>query len=147
MVGCVRRTKRKIATFIDKLPASARADVQILHDVIAPIMDGLPKALFVGKFWGGSDQEILGYGVHTSVRPNGTEVEWFHVGLAVQKNYLSLYINAVEDRQYLSEKYGASLGKVKVGKASLSFKTVADIDLDKLRDLITKARVIADQVG
>ncbi len=141
----MRRTKRNIATFINKLPASTRADIQILHDVIAPIMDGLPTALFVGKFWGGSDQEIIGYGVHTFVRPNGTEVEWFHVGLAVQKNYLSMYINAVEDRQYLSEKYGGSLGKVKVGKASLSFKSVADIDLDTLKDLVTKARVIADR--
>lgn len=141
------RTKRNIAKFIDGLPQAVRADVQSLDEVIAPIMDGLPKALFVGKFWGGTDQEIIGYGVHTSVRPNGTEVEWFHVGLAVQKNYLSMYVNAVEDRQYLSEKYGASLGKVKVGKASLSFKSVADIDLEKLRDLITKARAIADQAG
>lgn len=143
----MRRTKRSIAKFIDGLPQAVRADVQSLDEVIAPIMDGLPKALFVGKFWGGTEQEIIGYGVHTSVRPNGTEVEWFHVGLAVQKNYLSMYVNAVEDRQYLSEKYGASLGKVKVGKASLSFKSVADIDLDKLRDLITKARAIADQAG
>jgi len=143
----VLRTKRNIAKFIDGLPQAVRADVQSLDEVIAPIMDGLPKALFVGKFWGGTDQEIIGYGVHTSVRPNGTEVEWFHVGLAVQKNYLSMYVNAVEDRQYLSEKYGASLGKVKVGKASLSFKSVADIDLEKLRDLITKARAIADQAG
>ncbi len=143
----MRRTKRNIAKFIDGLPQAVRVDVQALDEVIAPIMDGLPKALFVGKFWGGTDQEIIGYGVHTSVRPNGTEVEWFHVGLAVQKNYLSMYVNAVEDRQYLSEKYGASLGKVKVGKASLSFKSVADIDLDKLRDLITKARAIADQAG
>lgn len=143
----MRRTKRNIAKFIDGLPQAVRVDVQALDEVIAPIMDGLPKALFVGKFWGGTDQEIIGYGVHTSVRPNGTEVEWFHVGLAVQKNYLSMYVNAVEDRQYLSEKYGASLGKVKVGKASLSFKSVADIDLDKLRDLVTKARAIADQAG
>lgn len=114
--------------------------MQTLHDVISVAMDGLEAALFVGTFWGGSEQEIIGYGMHTYQRRDKTEVEWFMVGVAVQKNYLSLYVNAVEDRQYLAEKYGAELGKVKVGKASISFKSVDDIDLDKLEDLVTRAR-------
>ena len=69
------------------------------------------------------------------------------VGLALQKNYISVYLNAVEDRQYLSEKYGSDLGKVKVGKASLSFASVDDIDLDRFTDLVGKARDLFQQPG
>ena len=92
--------------------------------------------------WGGTDQEIIGYGIQRYQRSDKKEVEWFLVGLARQKNYLSVYINVVEDRQYLSEKYGKELGKVKVGKASLSFNSLADIDLDEFENLIRKGREI-----
>lgn len=62
------------------------------------------------------------------------------MGLASQKNYISIYVSAVEDGQYIAEKYGPGLGKVKVGKSSISFKRITDVDLTKLRRLIGKAR-------
>ena len=62
------------------------------------------------------------------------------VGLAQQKNYISVYVSAVEGDEYLSEKYGPDLGKVKVGKSSISFKTTQDIDMDKLVALILRGQ-------
>ena len=56
-----------------------------------------------------------------------------------------MYISAVEGRKYLSEKYGKALGKVKTGKSSISFKTVEDIDLEKLESLLEKAREIGGE--
>ena len=121
--------------------------MKTLDTAFSGVMDGLDRVLFEGTFWGGSEQEIIGYGAGDYTRPNGTTVDWFMVGLALQKNYISVYINAVEDRQYLSEKYGKDLGKVKVGKASLSFKGVTDIDLDKLTELVAKARELFQAPG
>jgi hypothetical protein len=62
------------------------------------------------------------------------------VGLAIQKNYISIYVNAVEDGQYVSEKYRSKLGKVKAGKSSISFKHLDDLDLDTLQKVVTIAR-------
>jgi hypothetical protein len=136
----MERTDRNIAEYLESLPEDVRDDMQTLDREIAEVMYGMPTALFEGKFWGGTDQEIIGYGVGTYTRPNKSEVEWFLVGLARQKNYISLYVNAVEDGRYLSETLGKDLGKVKVGKASISFTRLDDIDRGKLTALVKRAR-------
>lgn len=133
---------RDIGQFLLSLPEGSRNEMTTLDEAISGAMEGLPRELYVGKFWGGTDQEIIGYGRYSYTRPNGHEVEWFVVGLAQQKNYISVYISAVEGDEYLSEKYGPALGKVKVGKSSISFKAVADIDLDKLVALVARARKV-----
>ena len=51
-------------------------------------------------------------------------------------------MSAVQDGRYLSETYGPDLGNVKVGKSSISFKALGDIDLDGLLALVKKARAI-----
>jgi hypothetical protein len=143
----MERTGRDIDAFLASLPDEVRADMTLLDSEISGVMAGLPRTLYEGKLWGGSDQEIIGYGVQRYRRSDKKEVEWFLVGLAQQKNYLSLYISAVEDRQYLSEKYGKDLGKVKVGKSSISFKSIEDIDLSKLTALLERAREIGETDG
>jgi hypothetical protein len=141
------RTGRDVDAFLESLPVDVRADMKLLDAQISSVMAGLPRVLYEGKFWGGSDQQIVGYGIQRYQRSDKREVEWFLVGLAQQKHYLSLYVSAVEDGHYLSEKYGKDLGKVKAGKSSISFKTVADIDLEKLTRLLEKARQISEDVG
>ena len=143
----MHRSTRNINEFLDGLPEESRDDRKTLDSAFSTVMDGLDRVLFEGTFWGGSEQEIIGYGAGDYTRPNGTTVDWFMVGLALQKNYISVYINAVEDRQYLSEKYGKDIGKVKVGKSSLGFKSVDDIDLGKLTDLVAKARELFQTPG
>lgn len=116
--------------------------MKALDAAISETMAGLPKTLFEGKFWGGSDQEIIGYGTYTYRRSDKREVEWFVIGLALQKSYISVYISAVEGREYVAEKYGREVGKVKVGKSSISFTSLDHIDLDKLLAIVAKARAL-----
>lgn len=137
-------TDRNVDDFLSALPVEVRDDMLALDAVISAAMTGLPRELYVGKFWGGSNQEIIGYGRLSYSRADGKDVEWFMVGLAVQKNYLSLYVSAVEDGKYLSERYGKDLGKVKVGKSSISFTSTADIDLDAVGTLVARARTVLE---
>jgi hypothetical protein len=139
----MKKTNIDPVVVIGGLPIDEREDMRTLDIEIAGVMDGTETSVYKGKFWGGSHQEIIGYGSQTQQRSDKKEVEWFVIGLARQKNYISIYINVVEDGEYLSEKYGADLGKVKVGKSSISFASVEDIDLDKLRLLLIKARNLA----
>jgi hypothetical protein len=125
---------------IASLPDDVRDDIAALDAAIAGAMPGEERVVWEGKFWGGTDQRIIGYGSYHYRGRSGAEGEWFVVGLAAQKNYLSLYVNAAEDGTYLSERYGSRLGKVKAKRANVQLKRAADVDLDVLREMVAKAR-------
>jgi hypothetical protein len=125
---------------IASLPDGVRDDVATLDATIARAMPGEERVLWEGRFWGGSDQRIIGYGAYTYLGRSGASGEWFVVGLAVQKNYLSLYVNAAEDGTYLGKLYAPRLGKVKAGSANLQFKRASDIDRGVLGEMVTRAR-------
>ena len=134
----MERTDTNPADFIASLPEDVRPDMERLDAGISAVMADHPKTMWEGTFWGGSDQTIIGYGDLKYDRPTGT-VEWFMVGLAPQKNYISVYVNAVGDGGYLAEEYADRLGKAKIGKAAISFKSIEDIDLDALLELVARA--------
>jgi hypothetical protein len=131
--------------YIKSLPAGVREDIARLDKEISRVMAGQTRVLWQGVFWGGTQQNIIGYGDVVYKRPKKPDVEWFVVGLAVQKNYISLYVSAVQDKQYVTEKYAGKLGKAKVGKSNITFKSLADIDLDALLELIAKAKQVMAQ--
>lgn len=131
--------------FILGIPDPVRGDIARLDKEISKIMKGEERVLWTGTFWGGSEQAIIGYGDLTYEK-KGKKVEWFKIGLALQKNYISLYVNAVEDNKYLSQKYAERLGKVKVGASSISFKRLEDVNIEALFELLKKARALLEQV-
>jgi hypothetical protein len=125
--------------FIASLPDEVRPDIAELDRLIAGAMPGQVRVLWEGVFWGGTQQRIIGYGEYRSVDRSGGEVEWFKVGLARQKDHISLYVNAVADGRYLVQAYVDRLGKAQVGSANVSFKRLADIDEDALLELVRRA--------
>jgi hypothetical protein len=125
---------------IASLPDGVREDIAALDAVLGDAMTGEERVLWEGVFWGGTTQAIIGYGAYRYKGRSGAEGEWFKVGLAAQKNYLSVYVNAAEGGQSLAKTYAPRLGKVKAGSANLQFKRAADVDLDVLREMIGRAR-------
>jgi hypothetical protein len=117
-----------------------RADISTLDAEISRLMEGQERVLWEGKFWGGSDQRIIGYGAYEYRGRSGRSGEWFVVGLAAQKNYITVFVNAVADGAYVAEAYRERLGKAKIGRSSVSFKRLSDIDLPVLTELIMRAR-------
>ena len=133
--------------FIASLPDEIRTDIAALDARISGAMEGEERVLLEGKFWGGSDQRIISYGEFTHTNRSGKSVSWFVVGLAAQKNYLTVFVTAVEDGAYLAESYADRLGKVKVGRTSISFKRLSDLDLEVLVELISRARDLTRAPG
>ena len=127
---------------IASLPDDVRGDIAALDARISEVMGDAGRVLWEGRFWGGSDQRIIGYGEYSYTGRSGRSGEWFIVGLAAQKNYISVFVNAADDRGYLAERYADRLGKAKVGKSSISFKRLSDIDLDVLLELVGSARKV-----
>jgi hypothetical protein len=136
----MEKTGKDPSEYLDSLPDDRREDMKTLDRLISGVMQGHSRVMWEGVFWGGSEQTIIGYGDYVSKRARGQTVEWFMVGLALQKRYISLYVNAVEDGQYATEKYRSQLGKVKIGKSSISFERLADLNQEGLTQLLKVAR-------
>lgn len=125
--------------YLASLPGELRRDMTVLDDRLSAALPGHRRSLWQGVFWGGSAQTIIGYGDYSYVRSDKTPVEWFIVGLARQKSYYSVYVNAADGRRYLTEAYAGRLGKVKTGKSSISFRRLADLELQALTELVERA--------
>lgn len=134
------------ATPVDEFIAANDPDGSLttLDGVLTAALPGATRVLWQGVFWGGTEQSIIGYGATVPPRPRGRSVEWFLIGLARQRNHLSLYVNAAEDGAYLSKAYGQRLGRTKVGAASISFASAAAIDLEVLDEMVRHAGRVAE---
>lgn len=136
----MRKTETDPAEVIEAAPEALRADFATLDARLAEVMAGLPRVAWEGPFWGGTQQRIIGYGEYHYRGRSGREGEWFIVGLAAQKQYLSLYVNAVDDGEYLVKRYAGRLGKVKAGSANVTFRRLTDVELDVLLEMVARAR-------
>lgn len=114
-----------IKEYMDALPPERKEPIEFLHAWIQKTAPTL-KAHFAAN--------MLGYG--TFPYKNG---EWHTIGLASQKNYMSLYICCVQDGEYLAEKYKDELGNVTVGKSCITFKKIDDLNLETLKKVIKLA--------
>ena len=140
----MERSDRSVDDYLASLEGDDAELMATLDGVISEAMPGRSRTLWEGVFWGGTEQTIIGYRDIVQHRPRGNDVEWFLVGLARQKKHVSLYINAVEDGDYLGKKYADRLGKVKLGSASIGFAKLDDIDLDQLAELCAHADRITE---
>jgi hypothetical protein len=111
-------------------------EITKLNDLVRKHLVGFKASLWRGVFWGGTEQTIIGYGDVTYTRSDKKQVDWFIVGIARQKNHLSLYISARNDDGYLANLYAPKLGKVKTGAGRLSFNKLEDVKLNQLAKLL-----------
>ena len=131
------KTDTTFETYLNELDEKDQETIIRLDQMLTKQFGKDNRNIWEGKFWGGSQQQIVGYG---EIPIKGkTDETWFMVGLARQKAYFSLYVNAVEDKTYLAKKYQDQLGKVKVGSSSISFKQFDDIDLPTLEKVFNIA--------
>lgn len=82
---------------------------------------------------------MLGYGTFKYKNNKKEVLDWHTIGLASQKNYISLYVCALENGEYIAEKYKSKLGKVSVGKSCIRFKSIDDLNFDALAKVIKLA--------
>lgn len=139
----MERTERNVDEFLAGLEGERGEAIRRLDRMITERMPDTERHLYEGAMWGGTHQEIVGYGLLDYTNRSGTAVRWFNVGLAAQKNHISMYVNAVEDGRYLLDSYKGRLGKAKVGSAAVSFKTLEEVDLGALMDMVQRAGEMA----
>ena len=88
-----------------------------------------------------------GYGTFKYKNYKKDILNWPVIALASQKNYISLYICALDKGKYIAEKYKKDLGKVSVGKSCIRFKKLQDLNLKTLAKVIKLAEKSPGLVG
>ena len=143
----MQRSETSPDDFLAALPDDVRDDMVAIDGALAPAFAGEERVLWEGPFWGGTQQHIIGYGSYHYRGRSGADGEWFVVGLAAQKKYFSVYVNAADDGMPLTQRYSSRLGNVKAARSNLQVKHASDLDLDVLRELAARAREVAPKGG
>lgn len=141
----MERTDRDVDEYLAGLRSDRADSLRAVDAVIGESLGGLERRLWEGVFWGGTEQQIIGYGDVVQPRPRGDAVEWFLVGLAEQKRHLSIYVNVVDGDGYLVRSWADRLGKVRASSAAVTFASVDSLDLDQLRAMLVRARALSPE--
>ena len=140
----MERTGADVDAFLDGLPEPRRHELRTLDALVVERLGGRERELWEGTFWGGTSQQIIGYARIEQPRPKGRSVEWFLIGLAVQKQHISIYVNAVADGGYLTKAFADRLGRVKVGAAAVTVPSLERLDLIGFGALVDAALATLD---
>ena len=81
----------------------------------------------------------IGYGSQTLSYANGDSRAFYRIGLSANTSGLSIYVMGLKDKKYLSETYGSRLGKAKVTGYCISFRSVKDVDIGVLEEVVADA--------
>ena len=129
---------KTVKEYFDSLPPERREPMDFLHKFIQESAPSL-KPHFA--------YNMPGYGNFKYKNYKKEIIEWPIVSLASQKNYISLYVCAVQNGEYVAEKHKGELGKVSVGKSCIRFKKVEDLNLKTLEKVIQLAEKSPGLVG
>lgn len=132
-------TKAKsVKEYMEALPEERREILTFLHAFIQKTAPKL-KPHFA--------YNMLGYGSFPYKNYKKEILTWPTIALASQKQYVSLYVCAVDNGKYIAEKHKKELGKVSVGKSCIRFKKISDLNLDVLKKVLKAAQKNPGLVG
>ena len=125
----------RISRYLEAIPEPKQSDMRRLHSTILEMDPGCKLWFLDGKDKSGKvvSNPSLGYGTLSKQYANGKSKELFQAGISANSAGLSVYIMGLDDKNYLQEKYGGSIGKANVTGYCIKFKSLKDINLDILK--------------
>ncbi len=126
--------QQQIEAYIASQPEPKRSDMQALHHSILELLPAAKVWFLDGK---DSDNKTvsnpnIGYGLRTITYADGTTREFYQIGLSANTSGISVYILGIEDKHYLPQTYGETLGKASVTGYCIKFKALKNISMDVL---------------
>jgi hypothetical protein len=113
--------------YIAKLEEPRKSEIAALDKLIRKLAPALEPFIHAG---------MLAYGPWHYKYDSGREGDWFRMGLASNKNYISLYVLATDGKSYVAERFKKALPKANIGKSCVRFKRLSDLDQSALAKLI-----------
>lgn len=121
------------AEYIAEVGEKRRDDIQHLHDLVRRVAPDLEPTMEFG---------MMGYGKYHYKYASGREGDWMTVGIANNKQYISLYCCMSDEQGYVAERYRERLPKANIGKSCVRFKRLSDLDEAALEALIRETAAI-----
>lgn len=132
------RIQEQIKNYIDSQTEPKRTDLESLHLRIIRALPNCRLWFLDGKNDSGKivTNPQIGYGLQTIKYADGKTKEFYQVGISANTTGISVYIMGIEDKKYLPETYGKTIGKASVTGYCIKFKTLKDINIDTLETAI-----------
>ena len=134
-------TEQAIAAYLQQLPPKQAAELTQLHQRILAISGACKLWFLDGKNAEGKvvSNPNIGYGSCLLKYANGSNREFYKLGICATKTGLSVYFMGLDDKDFLKNTFGMALGKAKITGYCISFKSLNDIDTSVLEAGIKQA--------
>ena len=130
--------QQQIEAYITSQPEPKCSDMLALHRMILGAMPACKLWFLDGK--NGENKTVsnpnIGYGLRTIKYADGTNKEFYQIGLSANQTGISVYILGIEDKKYLAQTYGEKLGKASVTGYCIKFRALKNIHIDVLEAAI-----------
>ncbi len=123
--------------YINSIKEPRKNEIKQLHKLIRKTVPDLKPHMKFG---------MLGYGTYHYKYSSGREGDWMVIGLANQKNYISLYACLSDGKKYIAEKHKSELPKANIGKSCIRFKKLEDVDMNVIKHLLQETNEIAKKI-
>jgi hypothetical protein len=138
--GAMRDTnvQEQINKYISDQSPPKREEMQYLHRMVLKIAPDCKLWFLDGR---NSENKTvsnpnIGYGSTTISYANGKTREFYQVGISANAAGISAYMIGLEDKNYLSRRYGERLGKAKITGYCVKFRNLKDVNIDTLEEMI-----------
>ncbi|HEV2331543.1 MAG TPA: hypothetical protein VGV16_00150 [Gammaproteobacteria bacterium] len=128
-----------LAAYLDFDP-DRKADLKRLDKSIRDAAPDLKRHFHAGTLAGepGMRFKMIGYGKFHYMASSGEQVAWPVIGIALQKNYISVYVSATRRGRPLVALYAKRLHALRAGRNNFSFIQFSDLDGDAWSALVTE---------
>lgn len=138
--------EKQISDYFDSQPEPKRSDMVNLHRTIRDAMPECKLWFLDGKNVEGKivSNPSVGYGSYELKYADGKTREFYQIGLSANTSGISVYIMGIEDKKYLAETFGKTLGKAKVTGYCVKFKALKDINSEVLLSAVRAGLAATD---
>jgi hypothetical protein len=126
--------QEQIKEYIASQPETKRSEIEALHKRIIQVLPMAKLCFLDGKDDKGKivTNPNIGYGLQTIKYADGKTKEFYQIGISANTTGISVYIIGIDDKKYLIETYGKTIGKASVTGYCIKFKSLKDINIDTL---------------
>lgn len=116
--------------YIAAVAEPKRTELQVLHDLIRRKVPHLEP---------NKDFPLIGYGLYQYKYESGRKGQWIRVGLSANKTGISIHIVLNQNNGHLMKSAKERIGKASVGVSCIRFKSLNDINIDVIEELLEAA--------
>ena len=138
-----RVTADTLQAYLDFDPERKR-DLTELHKLIVSAAPALKRHFHQGTRAGeaGMRMKMIGYGKFRYAIKSGKSTDWPVIGVALQKNYISVYVTVTRQGVPLASRYAGKLGELRMGGNNFSFERFDDLKQDAVSTLFAEVAAI-----